>query len=50
MMYLAPTCDHRIVDGRETVLFLRRIKEIIETRRECFWKFDLAKELRTLFL
>ena len=31
MMYLAPTCDHRIVDGRETVLFLRRIKEIIET-------------------
>jgi len=30
MMYLALTYDHRIVDGREAVLFLRRIKEIIE--------------------
>ena len=31
MMYLALTYDHRIVDGREAVLFLRRIKEVIET-------------------
>ena len=31
MMYLALTYDHRIVDGREAVLFLRRIKETIET-------------------
>ena len=31
MMYLAMTYDHRIVDGREAVLFLRRIKETIET-------------------
>jgi len=31
MMYLALTYDHRIVDGREAVLFLRRIKEAIET-------------------
>jgi len=31
MMYLAVSYDHRIVDGREAVLFLRRIKEIIET-------------------
>jgi 2-oxoglutarate dehydrogenase E2 component (dihydrolipoamide succinyltransferase) len=30
MMYLALTYDHRIVDGREAVLFLRRIKEVIE--------------------
>lgn len=30
MMYLALTYDHRIVDGREAVTFLRRIKEIIE--------------------
>lgn len=30
MMYLALTYDHRIVDGREAVLFLRRIKETIE--------------------
>jgi 2-oxoglutarate dehydrogenase E2 component (dihydrolipoamide succinyltransferase) len=31
MMYLAVSYDHRIVDGREAVLFLRRIKEDIET-------------------
>ena len=31
MMYLALTYDHRLVDGREAVLWLRRIKEDIET-------------------
>jgi 2-oxoglutarate dehydrogenase E2 component (dihydrolipoamide succinyltransferase) len=31
MMYVALTYDHRIVDGREAVTFLRRIKETIET-------------------
>lgn len=31
MMYLALTYDHRIVDGREAVSFLRRIKECIES-------------------
>jgi len=30
MMYLALTYDHRIVDGREAVMFLKRIKEVIE--------------------
>ncbi len=30
MMYLALTYDHRIVDGREAVQFLARIKECIE--------------------
>jgi len=30
MMYLALTYDHRIVDGREAVTFLKRIKECIE--------------------
>ena len=30
MMYLALTYDHRIVDGREAVLFLRHIKELVE--------------------
>lgn len=30
MMYAALTYDHRIVDGREAVTFLRRIKELIE--------------------
>jgi len=31
MMYLALTYDHRIVDGREAVTFLKRIKEVIES-------------------
>jgi 2-oxoglutarate dehydrogenase E2 component (dihydrolipoamide succinyltransferase) len=30
MMYLALTYDHRIVDGREAVVFLKRIKDTIE--------------------
>jgi 2-oxoglutarate dehydrogenase E2 component (dihydrolipoamide succinyltransferase) len=30
MMYIALTYDHRIVDGREAVTFLRRIKEACE--------------------
>lgn len=31
MMYLALTYDHRIVDGREAVSFLKRIKDCLET-------------------
>jgi 2-oxoglutarate dehydrogenase E2 component (dihydrolipoamide succinyltransferase) len=30
MMYLAVSYDHRIIDGREAVLFLVRVKECIE--------------------
>ena len=30
MMYLALSYDHRIIDGREAVLFLVRVKECIE--------------------
>ena len=30
MMYLAMSYDHRIVDGREAVTFLVRVKEAIE--------------------
>jgi 2-oxoglutarate dehydrogenase E2 component (dihydrolipoamide succinyltransferase) len=30
MMYVALTYDHRIIDGREAVLFLRRVRECIE--------------------
>jgi len=30
MMYVALSYDHRIVDGREAVLFLRRIKDCLE--------------------
>jgi 2-oxoglutarate dehydrogenase E2 component (dihydrolipoamide succinyltransferase) len=31
MMYIALTYDHRIVDGREAVIFLRTVKETVET-------------------
>jgi 2-oxoglutarate dehydrogenase E2 component (dihydrolipoamide succinyltransferase) len=31
MMYLALTYDHRMVDGREAVMFLSHIKQAIET-------------------
>jgi 2-oxoglutarate dehydrogenase E2 component (dihydrolipoamide succinyltransferase) len=31
MMYLALTYDHRLIDGREAVLFLVRVKECIES-------------------
>ena len=31
MMYVAVTYDHRVVDGREAVTFLKRIKECIES-------------------
>jgi 2-oxoglutarate dehydrogenase E2 component (dihydrolipoamide succinyltransferase) len=30
MMYVALSYDHRIVDGREAVQFLVRVKELIE--------------------
>jgi 2-oxoglutarate dehydrogenase E2 component (dihydrolipoamide succinyltransferase) len=30
MMYVALSYDHRIVDGREAVTFLKRIKEFVE--------------------
>ena len=31
MMYVALTYDHRLIDGREAVTFLRRIKETVES-------------------
>ena len=33
MMYLALSYDHRIVDGREAVTFLVRVKECLEDPR-----------------
>ena len=30
MMYVALSYDHRLIDGREAVTFLKRIKETIE--------------------
>jgi 2-oxoglutarate dehydrogenase E2 component (dihydrolipoamide succinyltransferase) len=34
MMYLALSYDHRLVDGREAVGFLRKVKEYIEEPEE----------------
>ncbi len=34
MMYLALTYDHRVLDGREAVSFLRTVKELIEDPRK----------------
>jgi len=39
VMYVALTYDHRIIDGREAVLFLRKIKECIEEPQNIL--FDL---------
>ncbi len=36
MMYVALTYDHRLVDGREAVTFLRRIKDCIEKPARLF--------------
>ena len=33
MMYIALTYDHRIVDGKEAVSFLVRVKESVEDPR-----------------
>jgi len=36
MMYLALSYDHRLIDGREAVQFLKRMKELIEEPEELF--------------
>ena len=30
MMYIALTYVHRLIDGREAIFFLRRIKDVVE--------------------
>jgi 2-oxoglutarate dehydrogenase E2 component (dihydrolipoamide succinyltransferase) len=34
MMYLALTYDHRVIDGREAVQFLKKVKEYVEEPEE----------------
>jgi hypothetical protein len=39
MMYVALSYDHRIIDGRESVSFLVRVKELLEKSRvAAFWQ------------
>jgi 2-oxoglutarate dehydrogenase E2 component (dihydrolipoamide succinyltransferase) len=36
MMYVALSYDHRMVDGKEAILFLRRVKEVLENPARMF--------------
>lgn len=48
MMYLALSYDHRIIDGRESVSFLVRIKELLETPELLLFGKDPVKTLLEL--
>ena len=45
MMYLALSYDHRIIDGKESVGFLLKIKEALENPTELLMNNDLKKSL-----
>jgi len=38
MMYVALTYDHRIIDGREAVLFLRKVKDCVEDPKQMLFE------------
>ena len=48
MMYLAVSYDHRIIDGRESVSFLVRIKELLENPDHLLFGKDPLKALLEL--
>ena len=48
MMYLALSYDHRIIDGRESVGFLVRVKELLENPLLLLAGKDPAKLLLAL--
>lgn len=41
MMYLALSYDHRLIDGREAITFLRRVKTLIEDPRRLLLEIDI---------
>lgn len=45
MMYLAVSYDHRIIDGRESVSFLVRVKELLENPELLLYPKDPVKAL-----
>lgn len=45
MMYLAVSYDHRIIDGRESVSFLVRVKEMLESPEQLLFGKDPLKTL-----
>jgi 2-oxoglutarate dehydrogenase E2 component (dihydrolipoamide succinyltransferase) len=48
MMYVAVSYDHRIIDGRESVSFLVRVKELLETPELLLFGKDPMKALLQL--
>jgi 2-oxoglutarate dehydrogenase E2 component (dihydrolipoamide succinyltransferase) len=48
MMYLALSYDHRIIDGRESVGFLVRVKELLENPAQLLFGKDPVKSLLEL--
>jgi 2-oxoglutarate dehydrogenase E2 component (dihydrolipoamide succinyltransferase) len=48
MMYLALSYDHRIIDGRESVSFLVRVKELLENPDQLLFGKDPVKSLLEL--
>jgi 2-oxoglutarate dehydrogenase E2 component (dihydrolipoamide succinyltransferase) len=48
MMYLAVSYDHRVIDGRESVSFLVRIKELLENPDQLLFGKDPLKTLLEL--
>jgi 2-oxoglutarate dehydrogenase E2 component (dihydrolipoamide succinyltransferase) len=48
MMYLALSYDHRIIDGRESVSFLIRVKELLENPEQLLIGKDPVKTLLEL--
>jgi 2-oxoglutarate dehydrogenase E2 component (dihydrolipoamide succinyltransferase) len=48
MMYLAVSYDHRIIDGRESVSFLVRVKELLENPDQLLFGKDPLKTLLEL--
>lgn len=48
MMYLALSYDHRIIDGRESVSFLVRVKELLEKPEQLLFGKDPVKSLLEL--
>ncbi len=48
MMYLAVSYDHRIIDGRESVSFLVRVKEMLENPAQLLFGKDPVKALLEL--
>jgi 2-oxoglutarate dehydrogenase E2 component (dihydrolipoamide succinyltransferase) len=48
MMYVAVSYDHRIIDGRESVSFLVRVKEMLENPAQLLFGKDPIKALLEL--